>query len=244
MSVAERLHNVAAHNFSTNYTEAHLFLLGRTSLQIVCDAARAPIRRIPTSAAWTALAELRTPSEISWLTIPIEPIYFQTWESSLAAFGYGISNNNKWILLDSVCWPCRLQTFPHLKSLSSNVRSLISMPESRMAAMVLGNSSRATSASFSIEMAALLIAWKFNQTLKLLLVSSGLSSTIRTNTLWRFYSLWPVRGTLGIYCLNCWINSSWWGNLPILKLIIEHVCLLTIDQIEGTYIQGRNGCHE
>jgi hypothetical protein len=40
-----------------------------------------------------------------------------------------------------------------------------------MAAMVLGNSSRATSASFSIEMAALLIAWKFNQTLKLLLVS-------------------------------------------------------------------------
>jgi hypothetical protein len=111
MSVAERLHNVAAHNFSTNYTEAHLFLLGRTSLQIVCDAARAPIRRIPTSAAWTALAELRTPSEISWL-----------------------------------------------KSLSSNVRSLISMPESRMAAMVLGNSSRATSASFSIEMAALLIA--------------------------------------------------------------------------------------
>jgi hypothetical protein len=88
-----------------------------------------------------------------------------------------------------------------------------------MAAMVLGNSSRATSASFSIEMAALLIAWKFNQTLKLLLVSSRLSSTIRTNTLWRFYSLWPVRATLGIYCLNCWNNSSWWGNLPILKLI-------------------------
>jgi hypothetical protein len=76
MSVAERLHNVAAHNFSTNYTEAHLFLLGRTSLQIVCDAARAPIRRIPTSAAWTALAELRTPSEISWLTIPIEAHLF------------------------------------------------------------------------------------------------------------------------------------------------------------------------
>jgi hypothetical protein len=95
MSVAERLHNVAAHNFSTNYTEAHLFLLGKTYLQIVCDAARAPIRRIPTSAAWTALAELRTPSEISWLTIPIEPIYSQTWESSLAAFGYGAPNNNK-----------------------------------------------------------------------------------------------------------------------------------------------------
>jgi hypothetical protein len=56
-----------------------------------------------------------------------------------------------------------------------------------MAAMVLGNSSRATSASFSIEMAALLIAWKFNQTLKLLLVSSRLSSTSLCNS-WHLLS--------------------------------------------------------
>lgn len=47
----------------------------------------------------------------------------------------------------------------NLRSLSSNVKSLISMPERRIAAIVLGNSSRATSANFSIATAALLIAY-------------------------------------------------------------------------------------
>jgi len=46
----------------------------------------------------------------------------------------------------------------YLKSLSSRVRSLISMTESLTAAMVLGNSSRAASASIENEFAALLIA--------------------------------------------------------------------------------------
>jgi hypothetical protein len=43
----------------------------------------------------------------------------------------------------------------HLKSLNSNVRSLISMPESLIAAIVLGSSSRAVSASFERDVAAL-----------------------------------------------------------------------------------------
>lgn len=46
----------------------------------------------------------------------------------------------------------------YLRSLNCRVRSLISMPESRTAAMVLGSSSRAVSASFAREIAALFIA--------------------------------------------------------------------------------------
>jgi len=46
----------------------------------------------------------------------------------------------------------------HLKSLNSNVRSLISMPESLIAAIVLGSSSRAVSASFEKDVAAFPIA--------------------------------------------------------------------------------------
>lgn len=41
----------------------------------------------------------------------------------------------------------RVNPVLYLKSLSSRVRSLISMPESLTAAIVLGNSSRAASAS-------------------------------------------------------------------------------------------------
>lgn len=52
----------------------------------------------------------------------------------------------------------------YLKSLSSRVRSLISMPESLTAAIVLGNSSRAASASIVNESAALLIACWINET--------------------------------------------------------------------------------
>lgn len=48
----------------------------------------------------------------------------------------------------------------HLKSLNSSVRSLISMPESLIAAIVLGSSSRAVSASFDRDVAALPIAYK------------------------------------------------------------------------------------
>lgn len=48
----------------------------------------------------------------------------------------------------------------HLKSLSSRVRSLISMPESLIAAIVLGSSSRAVSANFARDVAALPIAYK------------------------------------------------------------------------------------
>lgn len=48
----------------------------------------------------------------------------------------------------------------HLRSFSSSVRSLISMPESLMAAIVLGSSSRAVSASFERDIAALPIAYR------------------------------------------------------------------------------------
>lgn len=48
----------------------------------------------------------------------------------------------------------------HLKLLSSIVRSLISMPESLTAAIVLGSSSRAVSASFEREFAALPRAYR------------------------------------------------------------------------------------
>lgn len=50
--------------------------------------------------------------------------------------------------------------FYYLKSLNSRVRSLISIPESRIAAIVLGSSSRAVSASFERDIAALRIAYK------------------------------------------------------------------------------------
>lgn len=48
----------------------------------------------------------------------------------------------------------------YLKSLSSRVRSLISIPESLIAAIVLGSSARAVSASFERDVAALPIAYR------------------------------------------------------------------------------------
>lgn len=48
----------------------------------------------------------------------------------------------------------------YLKSLNSRVKSLISMPESLIAAIVLGSSSRAVSANFDRDIAALLIAYE------------------------------------------------------------------------------------
>ena len=53
--------------------------------------------------------------------------------------------------------------YNHLKSLSSSVRSLISMPDSLMAAIVLGSSSRAVSASFERDVAALPIALRIQR---------------------------------------------------------------------------------
>lgn len=47
----------------------------------------------------------------------------------------------------------------YLKSFNSRVRSLISMPESLIAAIVLGSSSRAVSANFERDIAALPIAY-------------------------------------------------------------------------------------
>ena len=55
-------------------------------------------------------------------------------------------------------WLKHLDFSCHLKSLNSSVRSLISIPESLIAAIVLGSSSRAVSASFERDVAALPIA--------------------------------------------------------------------------------------
>lgn len=101
-------------------------------------------RRNLSSATRTALVELLTPWVISWLQkIPNQPcvLFFVTYIN-----GYGTNRRIQKLISNP-------------RSLSSMVKSLISMPDNRMAAIVPGSSSLVTSMSFSNDSAALLNAF-------------------------------------------------------------------------------------
>ncbi len=101
---------------------------------------RSTLHQIPTSATSTALAELCTSSEVSWLKMSIGTQLFSESRELLSRFGYGAANTNIYKICLSLCVDhaeIRLNLCSHLKLLSSNVWSLISNAlESWMAAMV------------------------------------------------------------------------------------------------------------